>query len=63
MKFLEKKCQEDVERALQDERKKSAAEIAKIKETFLTRERETTEDLRSLEELHAVHIKKLVNIG
>jgi hypothetical protein len=61
MALIEKKCREDIEAVRQEERKKSAQEIQKIKDIFLLREKETTEDLMSLEELHASHVEKLVS--
>lgn len=61
MALIEKKCREDIEGVRQEERRKSAQEIQKIKDIFLLREKETTEDLMSLEELHASHVEKLVS--
>ena len=44
----------------QEERRKYQLEIQKTKETFLQREKETTDDLMNLEQLHSHHINKLV---
>jgi hypothetical protein len=61
MVLIEKKCREDIEGMKQEERNKHAQEMKKLTEVFLLREKETTEDLMSLEELHASHIEKLVS--
>jgi wobble nucleotide-excising tRNase len=59
--LIEKKCREDIEAIKQNERLRHADEMKKLKDVFLLREKETTEDLMSLEELHSSHIENLVN--
>jgi len=56
---MQKKCSTDVEEVRMEERSKAENELKRVREAFLVREKQTAEDLHSLEKLHADHIDRL----
>ena len=56
---MQKKCQQDIETIRTDERKRALQEVEKVKQIYIDRERQTTEDLNQLEKLHMNRVKKL----
>ena len=60
LKAMEKRNTVEIDRIRCEERKKAEMEIAKCKQSFSQREKETLEDLRHLEELHQEQCSELV---
>jgi hypothetical protein len=58
---MQQKCQQEVETVRSEEKKKLLLEVEKVRNIFVQREKETTEDLIQLENLHATRVNQLEN--
>ena len=58
---VQKQCQKEVEMVRTEERKLASIEIANLRQAFLSREHQTSEDVIQLEKLHSLRVAQLEN--